>query len=338
MIKSVLFISLLFVNALCENQQRLTSRLVELNSLVGADHVEIEKLQAEMESGLQKVFDQFQAQQKVYLDNCKKGEAALTTYKEKLQEDLNHCEATITKSQTQLSQSDEKMAKANSDLLKAKDALLANRNVLNNQASDLANFIIEADQKLTVLKQLRNIATDELLSEENPGSFVQLSSFVQKVEELKGLMKKDDAMYAPLLTSLISLASSKSYVNQDILNRILKAIQKFSDNIRKAVTEMKEELDKKKETIIEENENIMKQAILFRQQISDVRTEHISADNRIRRSNLEKNHLQNELKRKDQELKLWLRGCKRQELLGAKLDKSEIEAVHEEQHLHDLEI
>jgi len=109
---------------------------------------------------------------------------------------------------------------------------------IHEALSDLAKYGSEAEQKLVVVKYLRDIITDELIAEQkhapNYNSFVQVKAFSDKVAELKGLLAKSgDAEFTPLVSTLVELAEGRGFADQGVLQKIMAVLGKLDANLRK---------------------------------------------------------------------------------------------------------
>lgn len=98
---------------------------------------------------------------------------------------------------------------------------------------DFKVLATETDQKLIVVKTLRDIITDELLNNNGAHSFVQLNKFTDKLNELKTMLNSEnDSLYSPLVSVLITLASEQNFSDQGILKKILENINNLDNNLK----------------------------------------------------------------------------------------------------------
>jgi len=124
---------------------------------------------------------------------------------------------------------------------------------------DYHHGVSEADSKLIIVKQLRDIIEDELL---NPAgkSFIQIGTFNAKLKDLEALIKKSgDTLYTPILETLVQLASEQNFSDQKILHAILKNLNALADNIRKFKKERKVAMNVTLVTLKKQEENLVQQ-------------------------------------------------------------------------------
>jgi len=94
--------------------------------------------------------------------------------------------------------------------------------------------VAEADAKLMVVKQLRDIIEDELINPTGGKSFIQISKFNEKLKDLKTLIEKSgDRFYTPIIQTLVQLASEQNFSDQKILQTILKNLNALEASLKK---------------------------------------------------------------------------------------------------------
>jgi chromosome segregation ATPase len=94
---------------------------------------------------------------------------------------------------------------------------------------DYHEGVTETDNKLHVVKQLRDIIEDELI---NPGQFVQIQKFNDKLKNLQELIKKSgDSLYTPIIQTLVELASEQNFSDQKILKAILSNLNQLQASL-----------------------------------------------------------------------------------------------------------
>jgi len=125
---------------------------------------------------------------------------------------------------------------------------------------DYRVFAAEADKKLNVVKVLRDIISDELYSKQ-PGAFVQVNKFQQKLSELKEMLNTNsDSLYSPIISVLLDLATERNFADQGILKKIL-------DNLRNLDKALKDFRAKQEKSLDAEMVNLRKQVKNVKQRI-----------------------------------------------------------------------
>lgn len=119
---------------------------------------------------------------------------------------------------------------------------------------DYHNGVAESDNKLHVVKQLRDIIEDELL---NPGSFVQIKKFNEKLNTLQSLIQKSgDTMYTPIIQTLISLASQGNFSDQKILRAILDNLKQLETSLNNYKKERETDMNVNLKNLKAQEENL----------------------------------------------------------------------------------
>jgi len=172
-----------------------------------------------------------------YNDQAVKGEAGrnlLLEFITKLEEDSVAVQNAINHFQSFAETHGESAHHTREQIDEAK-AELERRNAEIDQAvHDYTQYGVEAEQKLITIKFLKDIIEDELVSHSaGDTSFVQLKTFNDKMKELKGMLEKShDSKFAPLVTTLLTLAEQRGFSDQNLLNQILNTLDKLANSIR----------------------------------------------------------------------------------------------------------
>jgi len=160
--------------------------------------------------------------------------------------------------------------------------------------------VVETDNKLNVVKQLRDIIEDELV---NPGkSFIQVGKFNEKLQNLQALVKKSgDSMYEPIIATLVSLASEQNFSNQKILAAILKNLKDLETSLTKFKAEKELSMNAGLKILKAQEENLTSQLEdyhhLEQRNVSDV----AEANQNIDLLNSDITNLTSEITRKTEE-------------------------------------
>lgn len=218
---------------------------------------------SQVSSATQDSNDKFDSFMSGLVSRCDSGNKLIADYVAKLDADM----LSITTRATAAANANVGLAKEKatlSDQVAAAQAELTQiKERVTKAYADLKVFGIEAEQKLVICKTLRDIITDELITPSKGQSFVQLRTFNDKLHELKSLLENSsDNQFSPLVSTLVSLAESKGFADQGILNQILAVISKLEKNLQDFRT--RQETDGKK--------NIESDKDLAREKVSQIKT------------------------------------------------------------------
>jgi len=197
---------------------------------------------------------------------------------------------------------------------------------IGEEIEHLKTYAIEAEQKLVVIKTLRDIINDELLNAQVSGnnvrdtakaaepSFVQLKTFTAKLGELKTLLSQShESLYTPLLTTLLSLAETRGFSDSGILRQILDTVGKLEGSLRefrnKQETEGKTNIKNLKGQAQEKVKQIKSLAAILAADISSEK-ENLAVQEKAK-TDLES--LDKEIARKKGEVAYWEKICLYQE-------------------------
>jgi len=149
---------------------------------------------------------------------------------------------------------------ARAEIAKARVQLKGLRKRVSKVTMDYRVFASEADKKLTVVKVLRDIITDELFNRV-PGALVQVNKFTQKLSELKDMLNNNsDSLYSPIISVLLDLATEQNFADQGILKKIL-------ENLRNLDKALKDFRVKQEKSLDAELANLRKQVKNVKQRI-----------------------------------------------------------------------
>lgn len=234
----------LFFLAICSFTQcskgsvdNLLNLMVQLNKKTGKDVYQIEILVSEVQKALNTVADKNSEKNSKFDENCRNGNALWKNSIEKLNAELNSLN--LSKQKEELIVEDSKKA-----LAKYQEVENTFKENISNTVTDLnksyKNYEIiakEAEEKLVVIKAVSDIIVDELLVDNKAKSFVQLKSktFNMALNNFKDLLPKisaKESLYSSMLTTLISVAETKGFSDQNLLKKILEILAKLEQNIR----------------------------------------------------------------------------------------------------------
>ena len=236
--KSAFFIVLLIVLALSSSSkitslEGVLSKLVQLNTVAGKENAEISVLISKVASSVEDANLKFNDFMDGVVNRCNTGKELQNSFINKLEEDI-----VAIKARSNQANDD------NADIEKKNAGYLTQVAYINTDLNDLKyeitkafeeykQFAVEAEQKRVIIKTLRDIITDELISPSNGQSFIQVQNFNSKVNELKTLLEKnDDAQFSPLVSALVTLAQNNNFADQGILNQILSVLNNLDKNIK----------------------------------------------------------------------------------------------------------
>jgi len=175
--------------------------------------------------------------------------------------------------------------------------------------------ISESNEKLVVVKQLRDIIEDELLNDmRRDSSFIQLTNFKSKLSILQYLVNKSkDEFYSPILSVLVHLASEKNFSDQSILKEILSNINQLEGSIRAFIKTQEITFTESLKNLKQEEENLQKELDTFKKfERFLISSMHFAVANRkILSKDLA--HLKSEIKRKRSEQSMFNKLCEIEE-------------------------
>jgi hypothetical protein len=175
---------------------------------------------------------------------------------------------------------------------------------------DFKVLATETDQKLNVVKTLRDIITDELLNHNGAHSFVQLNKFTDKLNELKTMLNSEsDSLYSPLVSVLITLASEQNFSDQAVLKKILENINNLENNLKQFRAAKEESLNNELKNMRASNVNLGRIKNAYNNMRTQSLSRQIDAQHYIHFYTNEINHFNAEKNRKNDELELVRKIC-----------------------------
>ena len=194
-----------------------------------------------------------------FLLSCNNAKAKVATFVKGLENARLDAQNKIANTWTKQSVSARKQIKsAQDEALNTERRLESIRKEMTQIVVDFTVGVTETNEKLSVVKQLRDIIEDELV---NPGkSFIQLSNFNQKLSNLESLIKKSgDTMYTPIIETLVQLASGQNFSDQGILKAILKNLNALEMNLTKFKKDKEVSMNVTLKNLKSQEENLVSQ-------------------------------------------------------------------------------
>jgi len=157
-------------------------------------------------------------------------------------------------------------AKSNTQNLKDTQTRL--QGVLKNMAQTVVTYQgyeDESEAKLLVVKQLRDIIEDELMDETSkPSSLIQLNKFNENLGKLQALIAKSgDALYTPIIQTLVELATEGHFSDQAVLRKILTTLAQLKASVEKFRDEKHKQLNETMVLYKSQEENLESQIVQY---------------------------------------------------------------------------
>jgi hypothetical protein len=166
---------------------------------------------------------------------------------------------------------------AKSEIAKGRAQLKGLRKRIAKLAMDYRVFAEEADKKLTVVKVLRDIITDELFNRA-PGALVQVNKFQQKLSELKEMLNNNsDSLYSPIISVLLDLATEQNFADQGILRKILDNLKNLHKALVDFRTKQEKSLDAEMVTLKKQIKNVKHRIRAYRRMSHQAASKAIDA-------------------------------------------------------------
>jgi hypothetical protein len=225
---------LLLTFTLCSTSQysNIISQFIELNNELGNPREDV----GVIISSVRNVINEQEKRDEGFFNelsqNCNGSTAAVNNGLTKLANDINESTKSLNEWKATLAGTQGEITKAANDIKATAAKFQQAKQRINKDLLDFKVLATETDQKLNVVKTLRDIITDELLNNKSGHSFVQLNKFTTKLAELKEMLNNDnDSLYSPLVSVLLTLASEQNFSDQGILKKILENINNLEHNL-----------------------------------------------------------------------------------------------------------
>jgi chromosome segregation ATPase len=313
--KSVFFLAFLITVSFCSGARAVSydaiiDNLVELNKAAGKDKNDVGLLVSQVSQSTKDTFDKFSGFIGQINDGCTQGGRLLESFLKKLEADKISLNASINSANTHNQQIVVERTKLAANLKITEADLAETEKSIDKELHNYEVYGAEAEQKLAVVKSLKDIITDELLGAQRGRAFVQLETFNDKLHELKDLLSKSqDGIYGPLVTTLLSLAEGKGFSDQKVLAQIMGVLNKLEGNLvhfrQLQEKESKQNLKNLKTKATEQGKQIRALAGMVAQLNSDFSNN----ESIVKFANVDLVTLAAEVKRKSDELNYWKGVC-----------------------------
>jgi len=222
-----------YVSSSDQRYKKILTDFAELSEALGNQKEDTGVLMANVRNAIAKQRVNARAHWRLLNTHCASAHA-------KLQTSLKNLDTSTTDSRNELNKWRAAATQAKREVVEAatniKKSRVQFRNLKKQHNQVLLDYKVvaeETDQKLHVVKMLRDIISDELLNHA-PGSFVQLNKFQAKLNELKGMLNNNnDSLYAPIVSVLLDLATEQNFSNQAVLRQILTNINNLDAALTK---------------------------------------------------------------------------------------------------------
>jgi len=220
----------------CSHSQysNIINQFIELNDELGNAKEDVGVIISNVKSVLLDEEKLVEAHFNELARNCASVDGANTAAVSTLTAGQNESTKNLNDWKATLASSAKDIAKAESDIKSSFVKMQQNQKSIDKSGEDYKVAATETDAKLTVVKVLRDIITDELLNNvAHAHSFVQLNKFTEKLNELQGMLNNDnDSLYSPLVSVLLELASEQNFSDQDMLRKILQNINNLEKSLK----------------------------------------------------------------------------------------------------------
>jgi len=255
--------------------------------------------------------------------------ATCTSADAKIAASIKGLEANSNESQNELNKWKDAMKTAAADRKKASLSIKTAKVQLDGLRKRADQMLVdyrvhaeESDQKLNVVKMLRDIISDELLNP-TPGSFVQLNKFQAKLNELKNLLNNNsDSLYAPIVSVLLDLATEQNFTNQAVLRRILQNLNNLDKSLRDFRAKLEKDLADNEKNLKGQMSNTLERIDAYARMRAQATSKGLDAKHYIRFYTHEMAHFKAEKGRKEDERKLFTKLCQFQAGVHKKDKKS----------------
>lgn len=233
MSRTFIFLTLLFVTSYCiekntNNVNQIIDELVELNKVNKAHAPNIGRTISQIRSAVHDSAKAFGAFYSKVEANCHNGRRYLTSFTAKLKGDLVAAQSGINSAHGRIKRSTASAARLTHKLKHAKDALKKSQKRQRHEAHVFHQHLLEAEDKLVVIRHIRNIVVDELLNGKAPASLIQVNTINTQLNQLKTLVEKDnDALFSSVVATLIEMSNERNLNDQKVLRNFLGALRKL---------------------------------------------------------------------------------------------------------------
>ena len=316
----------------------IINELIELNQEAGTPALEIQKLLNGIEggsSGMQaysrRAFGSIES-------TCTQGGTKLSNFISQLRADLVADNAREFEARNKLKDIAKTAAGLNKELKETLEGIKRLAQRIKKEVQEDTRYSIEAQEKLDVIKRLRDLISDELVDGSQAGAFVQIEKIKKTINELKEKMEnmEDQGPLTPLISALISLTSEGNFSDQKILRSILLLLNRIQENLQSFQVK-RDESQKEVMNLLRNQRNAKVK------QYQEVRKLVASTDNDSRYQNGVINHAQGaasvlngQIAKKTKEFNQWQGLCNEEKKMGDDFLKSLTDFLGEIQRLRSV--
>jgi phage shock protein A len=280
-----------------------------LNEAVGNQKEDIGVMLANVKNTLEKGRKQHEEHFRTLSNHCATANSKIQASIVKLTQATTDSQNTLNQWKSSIAQATKERKDATDNIKTAKGQLKAFQKRVDKLLLDYKVVAEEADQKLNVVKLLRDIITDELLNR-SPGSFVQLSKFQQKLNELKGMLNNNnDSLYAPIVTVLLDLATEQNFSNQGVLKKILENLTSLNASLTNFRSKQEDGLKKEEKNLHGQMKNTMDRINAYSKMRAQATSKGLDANHYIKFYTHEITHFNAEKARKLEEQRMFGKLC-----------------------------
>lgn len=328
--KTFLFVILLIATSYAfeksNSMEEIVQQLVELNASVGAPSDKIGGIVASITSASRDSQKAFTAFSSGINRNCGSGTTLLDEFVNKLKGDqvtmstgINNAKAAIVVA--------ERNAKNYAKQIKdAKEELRKDHIREQKERAEHEKHIREAENKLIIVRHLKNIINDELVNASNEASpktirpraamLVQLNTFSEKLNELKDLLTEaSDSMFSVVVSSLLQTVTEKNFSDQGVLMKILSALKKIKTNLKAWMRKSTKERSRLNDIHHKQTASKLASLRSLGKLLVEARSDKTSNEKAIQEFTASQAGIANALKRKNRELAFFGKQCNSQSTL-----------------------
>jgi len=216
----------------------IIDKLVQLNQANGAADHDVGLLVSQVTQSVRDNQVNFSSFTEAVKVNCENALTLYTTFGKKIQSQISQLNSDINRAESDNESVRLQGAGHLSSLQSNQQLLKQTQEEIRNALQNLAQYGSEAEQKLVVVKALRDIITDELMAEQKyrpnyqQTSFVQLKTFGIKLKELKNMLTNSkERNFTPMVGALLELVEGKGFADQKVLQQVISLLAKLSQNL-----------------------------------------------------------------------------------------------------------
>jgi len=293
---------LLLTITLCSHSQysNIINQFIELNNELGNGKEDVGVIISNVKSALtdeEKLSDNHFNE---LSRNSKALDGAITASITKLNNDQNESTKILNEWKAALASSASDIKKAEGDIKSTIAKIAQLHKNIDKAVEEFKVAATETDNKLGVVKVLRDIITDELLNNSaHTHSFVQLNKFTDKLNELQGMLNNDnDSLYSPLVSVLVELASEQNFSDQKMLQNILQNINNLDKSLKDFRKQREATFNSEMKTLKSNATNLLKIKGAYENMRAQSISKRIDAQHYIQFYNHEIAHFKAEIGRK----------------------------------------